>query len=369
MSSSLIVEVCKIKEIIPHNNADTLEIAVVKGWECIVRKGLYKVGDIVVYIPVDSILPTELADRIGVRNYLKGKNNDRVGCARLRGEMSYGLIINNENNWEEGEDVKEFYKITKYEPPIRVTAGDAAPEDPLFEKFTDIENIRNFPDVFEEGEMVALTEKVDGTSCRNGWEIKDESDWDDNGSIEWKSGSHKVKRKKPSEEEMKNNTYWYPYHISAVNKLLVHLLTEKKAKKIATLYGEIYGKIRGGHKSMHYGKPNSLNYAAFALNIDGKYVDWKVFEKYCNEFEVPMVPLIDIIPFNMEKIKELSKGKSYLASSNDTDHIREGVVVCPLKERTAFNIGRVILKVINPDYLLMKNKNEEKGEVVDFTDE
>ena len=80
-----------------------------------------------------------------------------------------------------------------------------------------------------------------------------------------------------------------------------------------------------------------------------------------------MVPLIDIIPFNMEKIKELSKGKSILAAKNGVDHIREGVVVCPIKERNEV-CGRAILKVINPDYLIMKNKKEAKGEVVDFKD-
>ena len=60
---------------------------------------------------------------------------------------------------------------------------------------------------------------------------------------------------------------------------------------------------------------------------------------------------------------------SILAETNGASHIREGVVVCPIEERENYDCGRVILKVINPDYLLMKNKREAKGEVVDFKDE
>ena len=333
--SSLIVETCKIREIKIHKNADSLEIVLVKGWECIVKKEVYNIGDIVIYIPVDSILPIELADRLNVRNYLKGKNRDRVGCAKLRREMSYGLIIDNENNYEEGHDCTEELGICKYEPPIRTVAGDAAHADPLFDKFTDIENIRNFPDVFKEGEMVVITEKIDGTSSRNGCSIK-------NGLIEWKAGSHRVKRKKPVEEEIKNNTYWFPFTIKGVKELLSHVVENKMVKVSVTLYGEVYGRVRGGHKSMHYGKQNSLNYVAFALKIDGCYVDRKVFSELCERFDVPQVPLVDMIPFNMEKIKELASGKSILADMNGVDHIREGIVVCPITEREDYDCGRVI---------------------------
>ena len=309
MSSSLIVEVCRIEKILPLDGADFLEICLIKGWECIVKKDAYKLGDLVIYIPVDSVLPEELADRLSVRNYLKGKNSDRVGCVKLRQEMSYGLIINNENDWKEGYDCAEDLGITKYVPPIRITAGDASPEDALFDKFVDIENIRNFPDVFKEGEMVVITEKLDGSNERSGAEIHE------NLEIEWKAGSHKVKRKKPdAEEEMKANTYWYPQTLSSVKNLLNYILDNKIAKKTVTLYGEVYGKVRGGHKSMNYGVPNSLNFAAFALKIDGKYVVWETFLNLCLKFDVPRVPFIDIIPFNMDKIKELSKGKSILAS-------------------------------------------------------
>lgn len=164
--SSLIVEVCVIDRIKKHSSADRLEIAIIKGWENITKIGQFKVGDKVVFIPPDSLIPRPLAEKWGVTNYLSGKPDSlllRVKSVKLRGEMSYGLAVTCENpSWEVGKDVAEFYGILKYEPPVRSIMGDAAPDDAYFSKLTDIENIRNQPDTFEEGQIVAITEKIDG---------------------------------------------------------------------------------------------------------------------------------------------------------------------------------------------------------------
>ena len=64
--------------------------------------------------------------------------------------------------------MREHYGITKYVPPLRPSAGDAAEAHPLFVSYTDVENLRNFPAVLAEGEEVVATEKVHGTNCRVG---------------------------------------------------------------------------------------------------------------------------------------------------------------------------------------------------------
>jgi RNA ligase (TIGR02306 family) len=368
MSSSLIVEVCKIEKINPHNNADSLELSEIKGWQVITRKGQYKEGDKVVFIPPDAILPTELADRLEVRNYLAGSNKDRVKCVRLRGEMSFGLVINVEEDWEVGTNVAEHYGIVKYIPPVRAMAGDAAPEDPFLYKYTDIENMRNFPDIFEQGEIVIATEKIDGSNCSNSIS----SVIDENGEIsyEWKARSHKVKRKRPNDEDIPNNAYWFPYSLDSVKTLIETLHNDSFYDcKNVQIFGEIYGAVRGGHKSLHYGVPGTLNFVAFDIILDGKYVDWATFEHLCSKFKVPTVPVADIFPFSWKKAKEISTGDSIVAKMNGTKHMREGVVIKPLRERTHPKLGRVILKIINDDYLILKNKASDKGEVTDYTDE
>lgn len=371
MSSSLIVEVCKIDKIEPHNNSDNLELGIVKGWQVVLKENQYKEGDKVIFIPPDALLPTEFADELSVRNYLGGANKDRVKCVRLRGEMSFGLVIDipEGKDWEVGYDCREDLGILKYEPPVRAQAGDAAPSDPYFQRYTDIENMRNFPCVFEEGEKVVATEKIDGSNLR----LNLFSHVNEEGTLitEWKAGSHKVKRKMPSEEEIKDHTYWFPYSIPEVKKMIeeLHYNLLRFGYKNVQLFGEVYGAVRGGHKSLHYGVPNSLNFAAFDLMLDEKYVDWIEFEKLCEEFNVPYAPVVEKFNFNIEKVKELSTGDSILAAKNGARHMREGIVVKPMQERRDPKMGRVILKMLNDDYLILKNKAYEKGEITDYTDE
>jgi len=272
------------------------------------------------------------------------------------------MNIPEDKNWEVGYNCQEDLKIKKYLPPVRAIAGDRAPEDPFFDKYTDMENIRNYPDVFKDGEEVVVTEKIDGTNFRGNITL------DEEGKILLKAGSHNVKRKRPeTDEEFVNNTYWFPWSISNVKDMMIHL--NSVGNKNVILYGEIYGAVRGGHKSMHYGKQGTLNFAAFDLKIDGNYIDWDEFEGTCAWFNVPIVPIIDKIKFNFDKIKELSRGNSILAERNGFKHLREGCVVKPIKEREERGIGRVVLKVINEDFLALKEKKEKKGEIVDYTDE
>jgi RNA ligase (TIGR02306 family) len=375
--SSLIVEVCKIDKIARHTGADKLEIAVIKGWECIVKKGQYKRGDTVIYIPPDSLLPEDLADRLGIRNYLVGKKKNRVKCAKLRGIISSGLIIDNEENWTVGTDVASHYGILKYEPPVRTTTGDTAPEDPHFQKFTEIENIKNYPDIFKEGEMVYVTEKVDGTNSRTQldcyaymsypWWKKLYTKIFKGTKYEWKAGSHNLKRKKPVGHKNGENVYWYPSTIPEVKNLL-NYLTKIKGYKSACLYGEIYGRITGGLKSMTYGKEGKLAFVAFAIKLNGYYMNYEDFAEVCKFFKVPTVPVIAKMPFNFKRIKELSGGVSVLASRNGAQHFREGVVVYPVEEREERNCGRVTFKFLSDEYLLKKEKKHGKGEQVDFKD-
>ena len=134
----------------------------------------HKEGQLCVYFPADVLIPAEWADRFGVRQLLKGKDKDRVGKIKLRGEPSFGLVVDipEGQDWKVGDNAAEFFGAKKYEPPIRVGCGDAAPHDsridPYFEKFTDVQNGRIFTDVFKDGEEVVFTEKIHGTNARIG---------------------------------------------------------------------------------------------------------------------------------------------------------------------------------------------------------
>src|SRR5436189_2833731 len=127
--SSLIVEVCRIQAVMPHSNADALELAHIKGWQCVVPKGRFTAGQLIVYIPIDSVLPLALSERLGITRYL---SNGRVRCARLRGEPSFGVVMDAEAGLAEGEDVALRHGITKFIPPLKISSGDAETPHPLF---------------------------------------------------------------------------------------------------------------------------------------------------------------------------------------------------------------------------------------------
>ena len=56
------VPLTEIVAIEPHPNADRLEIATVYGFQVIVKKDAHKVGDRMIYVPIDSILPQNIED-------------------------------------------------------------------------------------------------------------------------------------------------------------------------------------------------------------------------------------------------------------------------------------------------------------------
>ena len=331
--SSLIVEVCRIQNVFPHPNADALELAHIKGWQCVVPKGRFAVGQLVTYIPIDSVLPLELSDRIGVTKYL---SNGRVRCARLRGEPSFGVVIDAEPGLVEGEDVKGRYGITKFIPPMKITSGDAEQPHALFVNYTDIENMRNFPEVFQPGEAVVASEKLHGTNCRVGIVTEDD------GTKIAVAGSKVVRRKRPSDDQLAGDLYWHPWSLPSV-KALVESLAAKHRQVL--LFGEVYGKVQ----SLRYGLSNGIAFAAFDLLLDGRFADNDEFIAICEQFGVARVPVIWSGGFDLAKIRELSDGKTTIVGA---ENIREGVVVRPVVERVDPKIGRAILKYVGDRYLL-----------------
>jgi RNA ligase (TIGR02306 family) len=339
--SSLIVEVCRIDRVMPHPNADLLELAHIKGWQCVVPKGKYAAGDLVTYVPIDAVLPPALSDRLGVTKYL---SNGRVRCAKLRGEPSFGLIMDREDpSWAEGADVREHYGITKYVPPLRPSAGDAEAAHPLFVSYTDVENLRNFPAVFAGGEDVVVTEKLHGTNCRVGMV-----------EGELMAGSMEVRRKRPDQGREASSTYWFPTTLPGVTALLGELAASDGCRQ-AILFGEVFGsKVQ----NLHYGRKGELGFAAFDLMADGRYLDAAEFGARCARHGVPTVPVLHRGPFSLDLVRRLSDGPTTVGGRAGTaaaaDHIREGVVVRPAVERTDPKVGRVILKYIGDSYLFAK---------------
>jgi RNA ligase (TIGR02306 family) len=334
MASSLIVPVAVVDTIAPHPNADRLEIATVLGWQVVVPKGRYRPGDTVVYFPPDALVPSEHSDRFGVTQYLA---NGRVKCARLRGVPSYGFLATLEvPGASVGTNLAEHYGVTKWLPPFRPSAGDALPDHPRFPRYTDLENLRNFPAVFAPGEEVVLTEKVHGTNCRVGIVAGERM-----------AGSHNLRRAQPAERQHEN-PYWLPWLLPSVAALLEHFAADHDR---VVLFGETYGR---GVQSFHYGALEGLQFAAFDLLVGERFLDWDELAAVLQRFQVPAVPELWRGPFSRAAVVQHAAGRTTLGA----EHIREGVVVRPVHERWDAQVGRVILKFVSDDYLLDEKRSD-----------
>jgi RNA ligase (TIGR02306 family) len=368
--SSLIIEVCRVERVEKHPNADRMCICLVKGWRvCAGRdpetgRNQFEAGDRCVYIPPDSVLPPDLAERLGVSRYLTplAKNADgvrppggRVRVARLRAEPSYGLIFQPDDpSWEVGTDVAGHYGVTRWEPPAETVDGDAEPGHPAFHAYTDIENYRNFPDLFQEGEEVVLTEKIHGKNCRLG--LVHVTQADGGRLATFMAGSH-GQRRKEFDVKGRRSQFW-----EVLTEPVRELLRQAAGGADAVLFGEIYG---SGVQDLWYGLENGrVAFRAFDLSVGGKYVDFDVFRGLCERCGVETVPLLYRGPFRAAVVEEHVSGPTTLCPAERAGRFRgrEGVVIRPVRERTVVTpsslFDRLILKAISFEYLERKGGTE-----------
>jgi RNA ligase (TIGR02306 family) len=158
----------------PIEGADAIECAIVDGgWPVVVKKGEYKVGDIAIYLEIDSWVPHELAPFLSKgqepREY-NGVKGERLRTVKLRGQVSQGLLLPIELTfWRDiGTDLTESLGIQKWEPPIPAQLqGTMKGNFPHFIPKTDQERCQNLrKDIFEtyKDETYEVTLKLDGSS-------------------------------------------------------------------------------------------------------------------------------------------------------------------------------------------------------------
>ena len=105
-----------ITDIQPIPKADLIAVATVLGWKVVVKKGEFKVGDKVVYVEVDSIMPA-----LPQYEFLKERKY-RIRTIKLKGQVSQGLVLplsSLPEGWKKlsiGQDVTDALSIVKYDP-------------------------------------------------------------------------------------------------------------------------------------------------------------------------------------------------------------------------------------------------------------
>lgn len=361
--SDLLVRVVVIDDVRPHPNADKLEIVKVGGWQIVSGKGNYTTGQTAIHVPPDVMVPRELSDQWGVTAYLSWKKDaakGRVKAVKLRSAPSYGFLAPNDTNAEIGTNLAEVLGIEKYEEPVPIgmQAGQMARNHPFFHTYTDIQNLRNFPDALNYGDPLIVTEKLHGTNSRVGWVATPDSE---NGGMshyfEKVVGTHRTQRKFED-----SGVYGLPWqlHDEALNKLFDRIMDNVFGGRSSELnslivFGEIFGP---GVQDLTYGKEKA--WRVFDIAVNGTYLPWPYVRDICQEYGLPIVPNLNPAIYTFEELCELAEGDSVLSPGQ----IKEGIVVRPMGEETWGkgdldpNPKRCIFKVISSDYLTRKGGTE-----------
>ena len=366
------VTVTKVLSINPHPNADKLELAMVFGYPCVVQIGKLSVGDLVYYIPPDAVLPDAFITR---HNLEFVRKDGRTKSIKLRGYLSQGIILPIDENvdievdWKnikEGDNIAEQLGITKYEPKDtrkNVSTSERssgkktkrARNNSKFIKYTSINNIKRYMDVFDDDDEVIVTEKIHGTNFRFGWLTPDKLTfwqrvtqwWTKETLYDFCIGSHNVQL------SLSHRDPSY-YDINIYAKIA------KKYKdsipKGYIFFGEIYGE---GIQDLTYavGPEHKVRIFDIYDPVEKKYLDNTKTILMSLDSKLLTVPPVDAGKWKDVKDMALDpKG----ASTLDPNTLLEGYVIKTTEEETSPICGRKILKSINEEYLLRKQGTEFK---------
>ncbi len=393
--SSFEVLVRTIDDVIDHPNADRLSICKILGYEAITNKledgsPRYRKGDAIVYVPEAALVPEHLLKQFGYWNeekgcgMLAGKKGDRVKAIRLRGVVSQGLvwpvgaaeidtsdgpnfpmfegnwIKNNETNQSiivnVGDNVADFFGITKYEPPVPVGMSGEVAAVYEFALDFDIENEQNFPG-FLDNDHVEATEKLHGTNCRIAYRpgVNHDEMFGVTRSVGITSKGMGAKGLMfKNNESNLNNLYVRTLRDLGVIER-IEALGQTVGQKI-DLFGEIFGR---GVQDLHYGQPKPV-FRAFDIAIGGKFLSTDEKVVMFDHLGVERVPILYRGPWDRDALVAVRDGKTTFGQSN----VREGIVVTAIGDQAKREFLnhrlRPFLKMINPDYLL------RKGDVTEF---
>lgn len=385
-----------------HPNADTLSIAHIKGWTCIVRtadfeareNSMYSKGapgyGLGVYVPLDAVADKEHP----LLSFLEGK---KIKAIRLRGVFSQGVLLPLEqvvNTFplafkkfpEEGDDLAEILQIKKYEPPVRPTTASVKGAEGHVEvvrptwlhRYTDIENYNNYTETLQPGEEVEATLKLHGTSAIFALINNEFYICSRNRCLRTKSKTIRVPRftnKKVKKvlralglENLFGKKKVLPPPDSVWHKAFKQFDLENKLRylsDLASFHGNdypavaIYGEIIGVQDLMYGLNKGEIDFYVYDIRIEGRdpvsdYVDPDDLTAFCADLGLKKVPILYRGPFTPE-VLELRNGPDPIGKT----HVREGIVVKPVVNRVDSYVGRVVLKRIGEDYLLRKNDQDE----------
>jgi len=112
------------------------------------------------------------------------------------------------------------------------------------------------------------------------------------------------------------------------------------------VYGEVYGDVKGFRYDLPKGEVQFVGFDIWSWF--SRWFDAAACRISYSNGNVPQVPILYMGGFGFDTVCKLAEGQSLMP---DADHLREGCVVKPRRERWDEHIGRVCLKVVGAGYL------------------
>jgi hypothetical protein len=379
-----------IDKLEPIPGADRIVKATLRGidFSFVVGKGQFEEGGTCVYLPIDSILPLSLQEKLNLAGKLGGKNKDRIRTVRLKGVYSEGIAVSpdvvalellTKNRKPTSEELTAYLGVTKYDPEEKADKEKAAAQakdhkcwpwykrwahrlfsKKIFQYFYppkggslmplnelgisvyDIEGCNRHKEVVEDlmDKPVIVTLKVEGQ----------------NAAVLWRKGKVFVNQRRYSVIKSNENPLWEianKQRIIAFAEFMAHKFKEDEV----LVYYEACGSNDGaGAISGNIYKFKDFRGYIFDIKVGGKFIPWDMVRSLYQEFYGNLEFLVPTLCFG-QTLGEWLGGRTVEQAAEVKGVLRhcdsereEGIVIHPALEYEARGLGRVILKFRSLSY-------------------
>ena len=297
----------RISDIQPIPNADAIEVATVDGWQVVIKKGEFQVGNLAIYLEIDSWVPNTIAPFLSKTKeprVYQGVPGERLRTVKLRGQVSQGLLLSVRilppaRVLEEGDDVSEELNINKWEMEIPAQLrGTVKGSFPSFIPKTDQERIQNLVHELEQwkdsNELWEITEKLDGSSM----------------TVYVNQGYDGVCSRNLDLKQDDNNSFWK----IAIQERIHDRIREVFGPRNIALQGELIGPGIQGNK---YNLQELKFYLFDIFDIDRQvYISAKERHELCFQMVLTHVPVMTVRSLDKDitvaSLLKLAEGPSFL---------------------------------------------------------
>jgi RNA ligase (TIGR02306 family) len=360
----------KIISIEPIEGKDRIQKAKILGWELLVGKDEFKVGELCCYTEIDSILPIKPEfEHLRQRCWSEKYQGFRIKTLKFNKTLisqgiAFPLSILPPAKYKEGQDVSEIIGVKSYDPESLSNSHEYKQNKflkfllkysffrkmilPFIQKEkgnwpqwiikTDETRVQSigYNSLLTEyaGQLFYICEKYDGSSATFFYKKSKNI---------FQKGMFGVCSRNIWLKTPDNSAWW-----EMARKYKIEDILKNRYKQFGnelTIQGEIIGPRMNGNKY----KLTEVDFYVFNIIDHAKnyHFDYEEMKNFCNEHGLKTVKLLDSefkLPLDVKEMINYAKGKSFL----NKDILREGVVI----RRIIAGKKEVSFKSINNEFLL-----------------